>query len=216
MGYAKGRSAAGSYGFVYQDSIGAVELPLSCAQALDPDGIGLEYWLSGSPPNDDRIEFAKKRSNCYQLVLDSLGFFEEKALQSSPQGSTSVEEPETIRSHAYDLAFAAEDEMFHSMLYDWLIEKGHADDLLAVCDALPLLCTFPDMRRTKMRPPFLEAHLRREPATISKYQLLWQYYVKDGRPLRAAEVLAILAETPEYVHVLLTLQPTAKSPSVLT
>lgn len=50
-----------------------------------------------------------------------------------------------------------------------------------------------------MRPRFLEAHLRREPATLSKYQLLWQFYVKDGQPLRAAEVLAILAESQKCV-----------------
>lgn len=51
----------------------------------------------------------------------------------------------------------------------------------------------------KLRPRYLEAHLRREPVTLPKYQLLWQFYVKDGQPLRAAEVLAILAESTEYV-----------------
>ncbi|KAI6047699.1 nucleoporin [Pisolithus marmoratus] len=159
---------------------GAVELPLYCALALDPDGIGLEYWLTGCPPNDDRSEFAKKRSNCYQLVLESLNSFEEKASQSSSQSAASAESPETVRDHAFELAFTSEDEMFHSTLYDWLIEKGHTDDLLA------------------MRPMFLEAHLRREPATVSKFQLLWQFYVKDGQPLRAAEVLAVLAESRNF------------------
>ena len=50
-----------------------------------------------------------------------------------------------------------------------------------------------------MRPAYLEAHLRREPVTVEKFQLLWQFYVKDGQPLRAAEVLAVLAESTEYV-----------------
>ena len=67
--------------------------------------------------------------------------------------------------------------MFHSTLYDWLISKGLADELL------------------EMRPVYLEAHLRREPGTVQKYQLLWQFYVKDGQPLRAAEVLGALAES---------------------
>ena len=53
-----------------------------------------------------------------------------------------------------------------------------------------------------MRPPYLEAHLRREPVTVEKFQLLWQFYVKDGQPLRAAEVLAVLAESTEYVQTL--------------
>jgi nuclear pore complex protein Nup155 len=46
-----------------------------------------------------------------------------------------------------------------------------------------------------MRPAFLEAHLKRAPATIQKSQLLWQFYVKDGQPLRAAEVLRAVAES---------------------
>ena len=53
------------------------------------------------------------------------------------------------------------------------------------------------MRFRQMRPAYLEAHLRREPITVEKFQLLWQFYVKDGQPLRAAEVLAILAESTE-------------------
>ncbi|KAG9314302.1 nucleoporin [Chiua virens] len=154
---------------------GAIELPLSCAQAVDPDNVGLEYWLSGCPPNDDRVTFFKKRTDCYQLVLRSLDAFEEKV--SCAQ--TPAEDLDTVRNHAYTLAFSSEDEMFHSTLYDWLIDKGLADELLA------------------LRPQYLEAHLRREPVTLPKYQLLWQFYVKDGQPLRAAEILAILAESTD-------------------
>jgi hypothetical protein len=51
----------------------------------------------------------------------------------------------------------------------------------------------------QMRPSYLQAHLKREPRTLDKYQLLWQFYVKDGQPLRAAEVLAALAESSECV-----------------
>ncbi|KAN0100556.1 Non-repetitive/WGA-negative nucleoporin C-terminal domain containing protein [Tylopilus felleus] len=152
---------------------GAIELPLSCAQAVDPDNVGLEYWLSGCPSNDDRAKFFKKRTDCYQLVLRSLDSFEEKATRAQ----TPAEDLDTIRSHAYTLAFSSDDEMFHSTLYDWLIDRGLADELLA------------------LRPQYLEAHLRREPVTLAKYQLLWQFYVKDGQPLRAAEVLTILAES---------------------
>lgn len=48
-----------------------------------------------------------------------------------------------------------------------------------------------------MRPAFLEAHLKREPVTVQKFQLLWQFYVKNGQPLRAAEVLGALAESDQ-------------------
>lgn len=48
-----------------------------------------------------------------------------------------------------------------------------------------------------MHPAFIEAHLKREPVSAQKLQLLWQFYVKDGQPLRAAEVLGALAESTE-------------------
>ncbi|KAH9950428.1 nucleoporin [Amylocystis lapponica] len=140
---------------------GAIELPLHCAQVFDTDSQGQEYWYAG--------------------FLDSLSVFEERsadAKQPAAQGTS--DDPERVRSHAYELAFASEDEMFHSTLYDWLIQRGMADELL------------------EMRPVYLEAHLRREPVTVQKYQLLWKFYVKDGQPLRAAEVLGALAESTEF------------------
>ncbi|KAI0348539.1 nucleoporin [Trametopsis cervina] len=156
---------------------GAIDLPLFCAQVYDPDGQGREHWAAGLPDNDPRSEFWTKRANCYDLVLDSLTVFEERAAAAAEPGTTNIDDPAIVRTHAYELAFQAEDEMFHSTLYDWLIERGLADELL------------------EMRPVYLEAHLRREPGTVQKYQLLWQFYVKDGQPLRAAEVLGALAES---------------------
>ncbi|KIL70918.1 hypothetical protein M378DRAFT_95691 [Amanita muscaria Koide BX008] len=166
---------------------GAILLPLTCAKVLDPDNIGLEYWHTspastqtpGTTTEDPRALFTQKRMHCYDLVKDSLMYFEESA-QKSQTATAFLDNPETVRNHAYELAFASDDEMFHSVLYDWLIERGLADDLL------------------EMRPPFLEAHLKREPLTVQKYQLLWQFYVKNGQPLRAAEVLAALAESSQF------------------
>lgn len=152
-----------------------MELPLYCAQVFDVDAQGAEYWAAGFPSNDPRAEFWERRSHCYDLVLDSLSNFEELA----KAGSSVPDDLEAVRTHAYALAFASEDEMFHSTLYDWLIQRSLADELL------------------EMRPVYLEAHLRREPITVQKYQLLWQFYVKDGQPLRAAEVLGALADSTE-------------------
>jgi nuclear pore complex protein Nup155 len=133
LGYAKGEYVFLYGGCQIHTDIGAVELPLSCAQALDPDNAGLEYWYAACPPNDTRKEYYEKRLKCYDLVLHSLSVFEEKASQSaSAQVSNTIDDPEAIRSHAYDLAFSSEDEMFHSALYDWLIDRGLADELLAV------------------------------------------------------------------------------------
>lgn len=147
---------------------------------MDPAGRGQEYWAAGLPANDSRADAWKHRSDCYDLVLDSLRVFEEQVTDAKqPKTVAIVDELDAIRRHAYEIAFGSDDEIFHSKLYDWLIERGLADELL------------------EMRPAYLEAHLRREPVTAQKYQLLWQFYVKDGQPLRAAEVLGALADSSE-------------------
>lgn len=126
---------------------GAVELPLTCAQVQDPDGAGLECWHAGMTPSDPRYELMQTRLNCYDLVLDSLRVFEEKCkdkLTMAPTtGVAALDDPESVRSHAYELAFASDDEMFHSTLYDWLISRDLADDLLEVRRlAFELIMTF--------------------------------------------------------------------------
>lgn len=100
-----------------------------CASVFDAENIGLEYWAAGMPANDVRREFYERRLHCYELVLDSLNVFEGSSQAAS---SLSRDEQDTVRSHAYEYAFASQDEMFHSTLYDWLIDRGLADDLLEV------------------------------------------------------------------------------------
>ena len=117
-------------------------LPLTCAQAQDPDNVGLAYWHSSPNANstDPRRELAEQRVRIYDLVLDSLMVFEEKC--SEAKGPSGVDEsPEAIRTHAYELAFSSDDEMFHSTLYEWLIGRNLADDLLEVGVQRPLILT---------------------------------------------------------------------------
>jgi len=186
---------------------GAIELSLHCAEALDTNGLGKEYWLtvplpessnpldgqggSNNVPDDPRRPAWEARAQCYDLVLDSLETFEKK-IASSGDGS------ERVRAHAYELAFASTDEIFHARLYEWVISRGLADELLEVCNC-PSGPPNQQLIAIQMRPPYLQAYLQREPRTIDKCQLLWQFYVKDGQPLRAAEVLATLAESSECV-----------------
>lgn len=148
--------------------------------------------------SDSRAKFWELRKQCYDLVLQSLQHFEDKSAAPSNASVTGhTDDPEIARSHAYELAFASEDELFHSTLYDWLIGRGLADELLEASMSLEDLFPLAESWRvtSQMRPAYLEAHLKREPGTVDKYQLLWQFYVKDGQPLRAAEVLAALAKS---------------------
>jgi nuclear pore complex protein Nup155 len=115
---------------------GAIELPLHCADALDNDGLGKEYWQtvplpdpsgSANASNDPRKSAWERRAYCYDLILDSLEAFENRA--TSGTGDDAAEQ---VRAHAYELAFASTDEVFHSRLYEWLISRNLADELLEV------------------------------------------------------------------------------------
>lgn len=133
---------------------GVVELPLRCAQTADPDSVGREYWHEGSlDASDPRAKFWELRKKCYDLVLQSLHHFEEKSAGSSKAPSTGqTDDPEVARSHAYELAFSSEDELFHSTLYDWLISRGLADELLEVSVSFGayLLFGLAEVRRVKL------------------------------------------------------------------
>jgi nuclear pore complex protein Nup155 len=105
---------------------------LNAAIVGDPDAFGWEYWHSGSTDtSDSRYQFWEYRRKCYELILDSLSVFEQKASQQQSKGQ--IGDPENVRTHAYELAFSSDDELFHSTLYDWLINRGLADELLEVC-----------------------------------------------------------------------------------
>lgn len=179
---------------------GAIELSLICARVFDPDNIGWDYWRSGASSDGPARVAYQRRLQCYELILDSLSVFERQMDDPSAAGtSLSPQELESVKDLAYKLSFSSDDEMFHSTLYDWLISRQLADDLLEVCGHPHYRCR-PWLKFSyQIRPPFLESHLRREPVSAEKYQLLWQFYVKDGQPLRAAEVLLALAESTEYV-----------------
>jgi nuclear pore complex protein Nup155 len=131
---------------------GAVDLPLHCAAASDPDHLGQEYWLevpdpsgpSSLPPQnttpaasnpDTRKEFWERRVRCYDLVLDSLEEFEGQTVKGD-------EDAERVRAHGYELAFGSVDEMFHSRLYEWLIFRGLADELLEVSHSCVIMSSF--------------------------------------------------------------------------
>ncbi|THH08723.1 hypothetical protein EW145_g2498 [Phellinidium pouzarii] len=154
---------------------GAIELPMQCAAVVDEDNIGLSFWAAGCPVNDSRSDFLSKREQCYDLILHSLSIFDEQSSKSPTRTDF-----EDVRNHAYDLAFSSEDPIFHSHLYEWMVQQGMTDTLLEI------------------RPPYLESHLLREPASAYKYQLLWQLYVKNGQFLRAAEALVALAQSTDF------------------
>lgn len=115
---------------------------MQCAQAADADNVGLDYWMAGAPDSDPRSDFLDKRLRCYDLILDSLSVFDERSsnLAKAQVKVMADDDMEGVRSHAYDVAFSSEDPVFHSHLYDWLIDRGMADALLEVSVLAITLC----------------------------------------------------------------------------
>jgi nuclear pore complex protein Nup155 len=112
---------------------GAIDLPLRCAQEWDGDNSGYEHWIAGSPANDPRIEAYNLRNSCYELVLGALDFFDQLAAKAQdPSVRDDREDAQLVSQSAFRLALNSPDAAFHSALYEWLVERGSADELLEV------------------------------------------------------------------------------------
>ncbi|GAA5823999.1 hypothetical protein JCM11251_003374 [Rhodosporidiobolus azoricus] len=160
---------------------GVIDLALACAQAWDPSERAVSFWLDECPENDARESAYKQRQSCHKLVFDALAAMDKLLDQASqpnrPAGATPYEEADGLRTNAYNKALSVKDEFFHFELYEWYLSRGMTNQLL------------------ETRTPFLEGYLVREPTTLEKSDLLWQYYVRTSRFAAAASVLASLAES---------------------
>lgn len=120
---------------------------------------------------------------------------------AKPLERSADEEADSLRTNAYNKALSVKDEFFHFELYDWYLSRGLSNQLLEVRD-LDLKASrhqaLTKTRTLQTRTSYLEAFLSREPTTLEKTDLLWQYYVRTGRFAAAASVLAALADTSAF------------------
>ncbi|GAA6024169.1 hypothetical protein JCM10207_005590 [Rhodosporidiobolus poonsookiae] len=161
---------------------GVIDLALSCAASWDPSDRAVSYWLDDCPANDARAAAYEQRRGCNRLVFDALEAMDHALDEASRPGARglSYEEADGMRTNAYNKALAVKDEFFHFELYEWYLSRGLTNQLL------------------ETRTPYLEGYLRREPTTLEKSDLLWQYYVRTSHYAAAASVLAQLAESTAF------------------
>jgi nuclear pore complex protein Nup155 len=129
---------------------GAVELPLQCALAWDGENLAAEWGPPGPASADIPASSLvvhlgaggrdqgtqlrsvwERRMQCYDLVLESLKAFDELVQKATAENE--VRERVAERDEAFSIALSSADRMWHSRLYDWMIEKGLTDALLQVC-----------------------------------------------------------------------------------
>ncbi|WVQ69011.1 uncharacterized protein L199_007223 [Kwoniella botswanensis] len=160
-----------------QYTVGAIELPLKTAVELDPNDKAVDYVRDGEHPADPRKALFEARKQCYEMVIEALGMFDELLDKATAQGNASSATQK--RDEAYALAIASDDELFHFYLYDWHVDRGLQEQLL------------------EFDTPYIEQYLK---LTINNVEdrrdLLWKFYARREDYLPAAEALSSLATRP--------------------
>lgn len=157
---------------------GAIQLCLVVAREKDRGNTALSWINSRKPAGDPRAEAFNNRKRCYDMIHDVLAHLD----------AASSTEPESIggkltliatkRVEAYDVVNGSDDEVFHFDLYEWYIQRGWTDRILAIDS--PHVITF----------------LQRLASTnVEHADLLCRFYTMRSRFFDAAEVQAQLANS---------------------
>lgn len=81
-----------------KDVRGAIELPLRVATEIDPDDKAGDYVRDGRQPGDPRGAFLEQRQECYQLVVEALGNYDEELNRAVASNSRESDDDLTNRS----------------------------------------------------------------------------------------------------------------------
>ncbi|KAI8273865.1 Nucleoporin NUP170 [Colletotrichum sp. SAR11_240] len=157
---------------------GAIQLCLVVAREKDRGNSALSWVHDGKPPNDPRANAFAERRKCYELIHEALQHLD----------AASSREPETIdgrltligtkRLEAYSVVNDSDDEVFHFDLYEWYIEQGWTDRILAI--ESPHVITY------------LQSLAR---SNVGHAELLCKFYTQRERYFEAAQVQADLANS---------------------
>ncbi|KAI0520709.1 Non-repetitive/WGA-negative nucleoporin C-terminal-domain-containing protein [Xylaria bambusicola] len=157
---------------------GAIQLCLTVADMKDRGKSAL-YWVNdGKPAGDPRASAFDQRRVCYDLIhqvlldLDAASSREPEVVDNKP---TLIA---TKRAEAYDVVNNSTDEVFHVDLYDWYIEQGWTERLLAIDS------------------PYVTAFLRRLASKdVIHAELLCRFYTMRTNYFGAAQVQSDLAQS---------------------
>jgi nuclear pore complex protein Nup155 len=115
-------------------SIGAVQLALACARAVDPQNSGTSYFDEGKPTPDPRESTYALRCQCYSCVFALLA--DAKYLSESRKENVDRSicrgDPKKYKDTVFGQALASDDRVFHFELYEWFLREGMAQELLQV------------------------------------------------------------------------------------
>lgn len=181
---------------------GAIQLCLTVANERDRGNSALSWINDGKPANDPRQSAFNERKNCYNLIHHALQDLDHATSQEPEMIDGRLTLIATKRVEAYDVVSNSPDEVFHFDLYDWYIQQGWTDRLLAI--ESPHATTF--LRRLASQD-------------VEHADLLCRFYTMRGNYFDAAKVQTELARSdfPISIKDRLTLLSKAKTnASVMT
>ncbi|PNY28783.1 nucleoporin [Tolypocladium capitatum] len=157
---------------------GAVQLCLVVAREKDRGNTALLWINDGKPASDPRATAYNERRRCYDLIHDVLQHLDAASSKEPELMDGKLTLIATKRLEAYDVVNGSDDEVFHFGLYEWYIQQGWTDRILAIDS--PHVITF----------------LQRLAGTnVEHADLLCRFYTNRSRFFDAAEVQAELANS---------------------
>ncbi|KIX02634.1 uncharacterized protein Z518_08576 [Rhinocladiella mackenziei CBS 650.93] len=157
---------------------GAIQLVLRVAHEKDRANEALSWMAEGRPESDVRQTKFDLRSRCYDLIHEVIIAVD----KSTEQGPSFVDGRPTVaatrRNEAYDVISRSTDEAFLTNLYDWYLQQGWDDRLLATDSS------------------FIVTYLQRKSSENIHYaDLLWRYYGQTNQFAEAAKIQWQLARS---------------------
>lgn len=163
---------------------GAVQLCLAVAREKDRGNTALLWIQDGKPEDDPRAETFDERKKCYDMIHDVLRHLDQASSKEPELVDGKPTLMATKRMEAYEVVNGSDDEVFHFDLYEWYIEQGWTDRILAIDS--PHVVTF------------LERLARTD---VMHADLLCRFYTNRSRFFDAAQVQAGLAQSEFAISI---------------
>jgi nuclear pore complex protein Nup155 len=157
---------------------GAIRLCLVVAHEKDRGNTALSWINDGKPVADPRASTFNERKRCYDLVHDVLQHLDAASSTEPERIDGKLTLMATKRLEAYSVVNDSDDEVFHFDLYEWYIQQGWTDRILAIDS--PHVITFLQRLAT---------------TNVEHADLLCRFYTNRNRFFDAAEVQSQLANS---------------------
>ncbi|KAH8691484.1 putative non-repetitive nucleoporin [Talaromyces proteolyticus] len=157
---------------------GAIQLCLAVAGSSDKANLALNWIMDGRSLEDSRHNYFAFRKQCYDLIFKVVVAVDTSAASDPGVIDGQYTPVAKRRNEAYGVISDSDDEVFLTSLYDWYLDQGWNDRLLAT------------------KSPFVVTYLERKSVDdLYHADLLWRYYGQSERYFDAARVQYQLAQS---------------------